>query len=801
MKKKDNLKKFLHVLRSQKKHFLIICFFQTVPFLFSACKQPPPSELLITASPGEIAASKDFILEETSGVWGEARHYSIREDSLELKRQESAERELVEIPVPAEFHTRAFRIMQPNQPDALVLRPHILVKSSVLGLKPYRVPRKNQKPDIPGEPHPEQEDEDQVMVHLSIALVNGLESEISTGKGKQAISESLLIPNKEAFLRQLGPNPEWVSQMKCPENVRFKIEGEAVEFPIELSSPLDSCPVNAYFPAQIKMNQSQWHKFQKGFLREGGIEITSEINLSVPIPKAFAEFQIRATQVERWLHEKNTQIFTPEAIEVLLSECVMDLQTAHHLHFEQTQFIAFKEEILKDFFQERTTGPEGVCYVLNPISAGVKRDYRVSAMGEEYSGRPIHFESSAFLMESESVVQPLFLKAGSRQPRGAQEGEVNRLLKTVEEGELVEIVITALEESVLNFPTPITTQVNARVCLHPYSLVQSGRWVYTRDLREEDLGAVVNSRIASWDSLERLPLRRRFEIYNHPEFFKEWAMIQFMTLYHHRPADALRIPDMPEPYHSEARAQQTKYLQSPRFQRVHAHLNEAFVNLCFRLPSFPFRLDQPFEYQMLLNEFPYLHWENTEILDNQCAPEDYQDQWVKTTTFGIPILQPTFVQKAITPGELERLLEGLTIQLRFNETTQSCLLKDLQPEILPNHHLFVHFRNFENCHLFDDHRDFKIPPILSIVNHHWTESTYPCGLMTHDWQGNRTYRCVQEDGTVITQHSTATEDEARRLRGEPMGIQKPFYSQMQVHGTLKSLGAVFENQPEKRGSA
>ncbi len=369
-------------------------------------------------------------------------------------------------------------------------------------------------------------------------------------------------------------------------------------------------------------------------------------------------------------------------------------------------------------------------------------------------GVPIKIVSESILTDFMSEHQPLYLKSESKNLLlPPEEGRVNHILRTVEEGDLVELKINTLRKSNVEFSDPIVQNIENQVCLAPFQECSSGHWTCTNPNSEN-----VNCRNVCTGGTE-LVCTKTEKLCLFP--FKG-GCVDWCSHYEERCKGWSQVCDQ---------------------RRV-----------CDRIPApgqpaLPYRIDQG---APGASDFA---WICDSITAPQCAAGNYENQWQRITKLSPPYLKPEWTAEAVSPQRLRQIIDGLSFEFS-NEVR--CKLSDLKVQILAHNRLAIEFTNTEKCTPFNE--STRIPghaPSLSILNQISFASEYTCGEVWENYQGNRTYTCVLPNGEVKKFESTVKVDEALWGQNQPIGIHEPYYPQLEIEGELRFVGSYLESQPKE----
>jgi len=678
---------------------------------------------------------------EKSSHFGRLETRHLNEEPLKKKISILSNLELKPLEISAELNAKAYYVAGSPVANQVILRPRIWLISSVTGERLQVLDNHD----------------DTVSIYVSLALIDGLEPTISTGQGLKQVPKELLVTDQEQLQTQLQAQlhaaPIYASSIPCPESMSFQSTRDG-SFPIQFKTKLKSCPLNWVFPAQIVLRMREWRSLEEAFLREDWLSLEAQFNLSIPVALDIHEFHLSSDEVESRLQQlvsakiKDESSLSSDGLKDVLGTLIQEIEQSFDLDLPVEYFSSFKDQLIHRRIEEKagcTTGPNRPnrnekCFSLGN-QARMKEEYSFQVKRDEYFGRALSFVSVSRISDLAAKKYPLLLQSKSSSLLSPPEqGEVNSLFHTVQEGDLVEISIQKLRVSEIAPEQVKETTTQNPTCNLPFKNCLDGKW---RCDWHQTFPGIMGGIARTIDKCKPLaasdPLAK---------ILGPWV--------------APVAPAQPTlPY-------RMRYAGSPYD------------------PARPFDPNNHFE------------WECTRMSESLCAPQDWENHWTRVTTWSIPSLSTEWKEHEFYKGDLDEVLAKISIQFDSSEEKEvkktTCKLSDLELRMIPPNRVIISMQNTSSCSPFNDlNRKSGYGPIVSLISKVSIPSEFQCGQLIEQWDGNRQYICRLPDGTEIQKQSTFTADVQALSRGEKIGIWKPYYPRAEVQGFLKIIGSYFES--------
>ena len=676
--------------------------------------------------------------------------YSIGDSALIRKFSEASSNTLKKLNIPGSASYSVYSVDTTDQQGSILIAPKVLIRSSLNS--------------TPIGPHISEQGE--IKLDVTLALVNGLKTEIATGQGFRKIPDEFTIPNQVSFLSSLqdalGRTPQFISEIPCPKSVTIQIQDQT-KIDVQFSSRLKVCPINTFFPAQISLNTSDWMNLLLVFGRGESVLVGSDIDLSASVVLEFAKFNldpnvVRAT-VNRLLEGK-IDPFTSIFVENLAKEIVVSIQRSFNVNYPEEFFLDFRDQLIQKFFTpaDKKGCPEDTCYYRNPnLTDDLNFDFEVKNVA--FVGPQLTVHSETTVSDVLSDRQEFTIKSVSDNPLlPPDRGETNSLFATVQEGSLLELKIQDLQVGAVELANPTHDRRANPVCLDPFGLCNGGDWRCTNPNTEP-----VNCRDVCTGGTEQVCVQTTRVC----DPFFGTTCVDVCVKWEDRCKGWTRVCDQ---------------------RRV-----------CDRLsapgkPSLPYRLGDPF-----LPTDPNFEWVCTQLEQNECDSDQWEDHWESTTMWSLPSLTPELQPSPWSADYLQSVIQGFKIQFSSLDPSiqliSECALSDFEYQTVGSNRILIWLKNTDKCRPFNDlNRQPGHGPSLSIISQVSLPTDFQCGGLTERWDGKRTYICRFPDGSEFTQETTVIEDEGRMKRHERVGIWKTYYPKTQIHGSLRIVGSYFESQ-------
>ncbi len=734
--------------------FCISCSHEMTQDLEQTEAKPEP--LLIEP----ILRFSEFNRSDFSAHYGSIEKFTLKQEVLEQKRKELSQLGMHEIDLTQAHGTRAYELRSPGNPAKIILKPKMVFRSSLFGDRA----------------HIEERENSDLSISVNVAFADGMVSQIPTGLGSQSLPRQILIANPTQFIADLTARisaaPEFLSKIPCPESIRISLGDQS--FPVRFNTHLISCPVNTFFPAEILLSRAQWKTLKRGFLRAGALEVEAEIDLSAPVVTEYVNFTLHKRAIHSFLDAHlavlgiQNSIYGVRKSQSVLNQLLAELQRELQTDFQEEQFVSFKESVVSDFFERRNPCPEreNACFTLrawnaqNPVNS-----YVFPVKKEQYLGRPLFLRARSLLTDELAERQPVQIRASNEsplQPVTAQSPPaLSRTMRTVGEGEILEIEIERVSAGTLQLNQAVENLENYTHCRNPYSACHAGQWAY--------VGAP-----GAHMAYHVMPIVNYINA-NLPAFpyvsGMDWMMNK-MNAY---------------------------YAAHPRCAADADFATRHYPN-ALPLPNFPYRMGGAFPPPH--GVIGYYEFQCTDLQHNQCDPADLEQRWRRTSTWSIPVAQPQFhALPAITPGEMDAVLDGWSFQFSWTEAGQRrsmlCPLRQMPVEVL-GQRILVTFENNQQCAPFNagNRREHHFP-FLSVLNKSSIASEFKCGTLVEDSTGIRNYRCMRANGQEEVRDTTTAQDTAALARGEKIGLYQRYYPRLQIQTKMRNVGSYFESSEER----
>lgn len=678
---------------------------------------------------------------------------SILPDAYNKRRAALTQQALRRLELGGDFNTDVFALDGYETAGAVIARPRVFLRSSVTG------ERERLRENTDG----------LLVASVSIALVDGMASQLFTGKGTRSLPAEFLVRNREALLvaveKALGKKPVFLAAVACPDKVQLRVQGVG-QFPVQFKSKLKSCPINTFFPAEITFKKDEWEGLISGFAEGRTVEVEAKLNLATPLTLDYANFRLGQKTLRKTLLSflKNvSEPFTANQIADAGRGLLDLIQKSFDLCVPNELFTSFQDGVVRDYLKPviRPDCPNGmsICFFGNG-DAPDSGEYGFAVRREEYVGRPLLIESIAPVSDYLAERQEFMLRAQSDSPLAPpQTSEVSQLFRTIQEGEVAEFKVKQLQLGQLIFPEPVINRVSNQVCIQPFALCMDGRWRCTNPNSEDYNCRNVCS--AGYD--------HRCKV-SHPCLCGQYGTggcCQWEDVCRgwSQACDRRRICDrLPAP----------------------------------GVPSLPYRTDK------VSPNAPDFAWDCSRYAQNQCDPDKWEDHWERVTTWSLPSMSPQLRPSDWKPEYWNRVLAGLSV--RFSSATEQgtaqvvCPMSGLEHRLIGTDRLIITFRNTASCSPFNDvNRKAGYGPTISLLNQIVFPADFQCGSVTENWEGKRRYVCRLPDATESTLETTVAEDQQRINRGEPLGIHKLYYPRVELQGSLRMVGSYFESLGNKQG--
>lgn len=731
-----------------KKHFrqqaTSLLLLHLTLFFFPGCSSPDPGSPTKNKTPNEASdatrtghgelSNQDFDRVEYQTSLGTVETFSILPSAIDRYRTKASEYKLNEIPTALSYGS-VYQIEGGSFEGAMVVTPRVLLKAS---LSSRRM-------------HLEDDGEGQLSAQVSLALIDGLSSQISTGMGVYETPAAFTIPEKRQLLteveKQTGRKPAFISAIPCPTDVKISISGSQ-EYPLTFSTKLKTCPLNTFFPTTFKTTKQNWGFLQRAFLNGVPTELKMTFSLANPVVTQYSDLKLHRSEVKRVIAEslaENDRFFSREEVEQSFSHLIRRIEKDFHISYPITAYSRIRDELLGQFFPRGSTTqcPENMaeCYFRGGDSEGSATVQSFYLYREEHLGDAVELHSHAPMSDTSADQGAFWLKADSHDATVAPEvGKINNLLRSVRERELLEFRINQFQKTAASFPVPRTQHTDKNICTDPYTRCDQGRWFCTSQqfiTREKKVCKV-------WKG----------------DTCIEWMNVSEQVSY----CDVYKAPS--------------------------------------RKPKLPYRITRHRD----IDSFDYSAGETARIYDwscdkssgNHCEADKWQNQWERITEYSYPFLANAYTTNPITEPELKRIIGGLRIQFSWSvqgkTQLQECALSDMGVNVIPPDRFLVSLSNSALCHPFiKENRRAGFEPNISLVNQVAVSSEFQCGTLWENFQGKRKYTCRLPDGRSTEKLSTVSADDAAEKRGERTGIFAQFYPRTQIQGTLRVVGGYFES--------
>ena len=273
-------------------------------------------------SSNPTASTAEYLKSEKVNQFGKLESYQIVPKVYEKLAQDIQHQTLQSIHLSKNFNTEAFFVGGKQTPPILLLKPQVLIQSSLDGKRVY----------------PREQKDGTIVIDISIAFLDGLSSTLATGAGSKQVPDEFLVKDKEEFLAELEKEvhakPTFVTSIPCPDNILLHSQVDG-SFPLVFQTKLPSCPLNTFFPAQFTLRKREWQSLVESFLREGSLKLTSQINIASPIIEGIhlftlssgmllKEIQTRSEKISKGDHL--TKTLTADGVKSLIDGLLTDPQ-------------------------------------------------------------------------------------------------------------------------------------------------------------------------------------------------------------------------------------------------------------------------------------------------------------------------------------------------------------------------------------------------------------------------------------------------------------------------------------------
>lgn len=703
------------------------------------------SEAAIPRADGAPAQEQDYVRTAKESPFGRMELFSITPAAFNKRREALLKHAIRRLDLPGSFNTEVYALDGFETPGAVLAKPRLFLRSSVTG---DRVRFQENRDGL-------------VVAEVSVALVDGLAPQLFTGKGTRNLPDELTVKNRDDLLnaveKALGQKPVFLSNIRCPEEIKLRAEGVGV-FPVAFKTKLKSCPINTFFPAEITFKKEEWDGLMFAFATGAGVEVETKLNLSLPLTLDYAKFAVKRSAAQAALRralKDSAEPFTAEQVTDVVKALVDLIQKSFDICIPQELFTPIQDEIVRDQLR-MATQPDcpkgaGICFFWNPDAPTVG-EYALNTRREEYVGRPLLLDTTAPVNDYLADRQEFMIRALPDSPLAPpQSSELNQLFRTIREGEIAEFRVKQLHLGEITFVEPKIERISNKVCIEPFALCMEGRWRCTNpDTENYNCRSVCS---AGYDRRCKrgYPCLGCFEW---EDVCRGWSQVCDQR----RVCDRLTPPGM---------------------------------------PSLPYRTDK------VSPSAPDFAWDCTKYAQDQCDPDKWEDHWQRVTTWSLPSATPRLTPAEWKSEYWERVLSGVSIKFssasdQGTETTV-CPISALAHRVVGNDRLVVVFRNTAKCSPFNEqNRKPGYGPSLGLLNQIVFPSDFQCGSVTENWEGKRRYVCRLPEGSEVALETTVAEDEQRLKRGEPLGIHKPYFPRVELQGSLRMAGSYFESRGESR---
>jgi hypothetical protein len=686
----------------------------------------------------------EFTQSDRNSQFGTAANYLLNQEILNEKSKKLSQAELIRLDLNADFNTVVYEVAG-DASRSIILQPKIYVSNSAFG-EGLQI---------------QQTEDGNVNLFLSVALSNGLDSKIDS----KIIPGEYLVSDKQNFMKalenRLQKKPNFIAEVPCPSQIDLSINGGG-PIPVVFHTPMKNCPLNQFFPVQIKLKKEDWKRATDAILDEKEIQIKFEIDLRQPLLVGFSMFTVQEKLVQDWLQSFLTQrpqgLAFPirvEDLDNLEVTLIAEVQQSFGTAYELSLFSDFKERLKQDFFFEKRGAdcPAGSarCFVWNG-EALQQQEYTLNLFAYEYFGKSLQIRSASLVQNLMAEPTPFLLKS----PPGShflppEKGELNNLFQTVFEGELLELNFQHLRVNELEFEHPGSKYVENPVCIDrgPTPVHEEDDFSHCVDYNQE---------CNQWNDCNRWadqPLEWEADCCRAVSRGGEVCGT-------HRRSDL----NFPSGCSTPTVVKSRHYCAEPTHACVPGH----WVNTSCK------------QYGKKL------------VPTGEGTCNQWENQWQRITTFSIPGVSSNWVVQDIPLSDLASLTSSLSLHFDLPSPDGmkelDCKLSDMATRFLSDKKLLVVFKNTEKCKPFGEFT--RLPghgPSISMINQYAPPFEYRCGQMTENWKGSRIWTCLLPDGTEKRLESTVADDTLAETNGQRTGLYKSSYPATQIMGVRQILGS------------
>lgn len=712
----------------------------------------------------------DYVRTERSSGFGRVERFSIRPEAFARRKRELTSQQARLLIAGGNFNTRAYVLDGYERAGTVVLEPHVFLRSGYSAGKVEFHEARNGS----------------VLVDVAVALVDGLSTEIATGRGTLPLPPEFQVKDRDALFmalaRELKTDPVFLAGVRCPESMKLKTKGGS-EYAVSLKAPLKSCPLNTFFPAVLSFKREEWQSIALSLVEDGAIDLETHFNFSVPLTVEYAQFKLKKEALLRAVDKRlgsGPELHSGDEIAGALTSVMEEMERAFEFDAAQEFLARLKDEFLHDYFiaveQPRCPNNLDVCYGRRgDWSLPQAGEYTFNVRREEYFGKPVALTSISKVSDSLGDKQEVLISAGTENPlEPPKTGELGQVFRTVHEGFVAELKFRQIGFGEVEFQEPKFERIPNVVCVDPYTLCEEGRWRCTNPNLEN-----YNCRNECTGGWRNVCVRTRQVCVDRECTSPRGILLDEAT-------GALGTlgcfcTDWREQC-VESQNQCQGWGQVCDNRRVCDRLARPLQ------PALPYRTDR------VSPTAPDFAWECGKFAQHQCDPGKWEDHWQRVTTWSLPAISRRLKIENFKAEHWENVISGLSLRFSWasgdGTSTLTCALKDMEHRIAAPDRLLIVLKNNEACSPFvEENRKPGFGPSISFINQIAFPAQFQCGTLWEDWQGERLYTCRLPDGSESSLKTTAAEDEARLARGEKLGIHKRFYPRVELQGQLRIVGS------------